>query len=422
MRHRTFAAAIGASCVLAAAALGQQGQFPGGAGPAAEAGAGTQASVETADLSLVFPDRYAVPVLLEPNRKVFLMAPMDGMLKSVSAAVGSLVRDNQEIVQLDRAEAAAKAKIAAAEVREAEALLAAEDSGGFATAAQARVAGPRLEAAKARAELAQIELDRCTLRAPFGGKIVEAPVPAGQYVSKGNILAELADTSILKVLVPVDRTIVKPGGDLEMIIEGQSITAKVMATVPMPETYAALRELAVPWAGAWVAINNGSGALEPGQRVRGPFTPTQPVTAVPTRALRSGEGASGLVQVIRFGHVLDIPVKVLGDAGFERTQVSGAFLATDAAIVNSTVPLVAGTIIRFSGDPPVSGLAGAIAGAMVEVTPPVGGPVAPSTGRVAPIGSPDAGLPKIGASSRPKGGTTKSPGKKAAPPVVGNPF
>ena len=97
-------------------------------------------------------------------------------------------------------------------------------------------------------------------------------------------------------------------------------------------------------------IDNGSGALEPGQRVRGPFAPTAPITAVPTRAIRKGDGSSGVVQVVRFGNVLDIPVKVIGDVGFERTQVSGVFLPTDAAIVESSMPMVAGTVIRFSGE------------------------------------------------------------------------
>lgn len=427
MRHRAFAAAVGSSCVLAAAALAQAPGRPNGAQPKGASAPAVQATVETADLTLVFPDRYAVPVLLEPYRKVYLMAPSDGVLKSVSATVGALVRDGQEIAQLDRAEAAAKVKIAEANVREAMAEVARGDSAGS-VGAQARV-----EAAKARAELAQIELDRCTLRAPFGGKILAAPVPAGQYVSKGNTLAELADNAILKVLVPVDRATAKVGADLELIVEGKPIAGKIVATVPLPETYAALRELATPWAGAWVHLDNGSGALEPGQRVRGPDAPTRPITAVPARAVRGADGGSGVVQVVRFSNVVDVPVKVLGDAGFERTQVSGAFLPTDAAIVESSVPMAAGTVIRFNGEPPVSGVAGANAGALVDVTPPVGGPPSPATGgRVAPIGSPDANLPRTGTGATKAGGGTSKAGttkaapkantKPATPPAGGVPF
>ena len=127
------------------------------------------------------------------------------------------------------------------------------------------MAQARLDAAKARAELAQLELTRCTLKHPFAGKIINAPVSGGQYVTKGQTLAELADYSILKVLVPVDRTAVKAGGDLELIIEGKPLAGKVSALVPLPETYAPLRELATPWAAAWVNINNASGDHEPGR-------------------------------------------------------------------------------------------------------------------------------------------------------------
>ena len=418
MRHRVFAAAASASvCVLAAAALAQQppyGQNPGGvAKPAAVPT--VQATVETAPLNLVFPDRYAVPVVLEPNRKVFLMAPSDGMLKSVSAPVGTIVREGQEIAQLDRAESAARVKIAEADVKEAQANLKSQAGA---------VEEARLDAAKARAELSQIDLERCTIRAPFGGQILTAPVPAGQYVSKLNTLAELADNAILKVLVPVDRTAIKAGADLELFVEGKPISGRVSAMVPLPEGFALLRELATPWAGAWVSINNSAGALEPGQRVRGPFAPTQPISTVPTRAVKIIDTETAILQVIRANVVLDVAVKVIGDAGFDRTQISGPFLPNDAVIVATTVPMAAGTVIRFSGEPPVSGAAGTISGDLVDVTPPIGGPVTPGVGsRVAPIGSPDANVPKGAAKGTAKTGTGKAASKiptKAKVPAGGS--
>ncbi len=433
MRYRAIAAATGTALVvvLATLAQGQQGPVGGRPGQNPQGNvappAALQASVETADLSLVFPDRYAVPVVLEPNRKVFLVAANDGILKSVAAPVGSTVREAAEIAQLDRAEATAKARIASANVKEAEA----EVEKAKAGTADAGIAAARLDAAKGRAELAQLELDRCTLRAPFPGKILAAPVSPGQFVNKGNTLAELADYALLKVLVPVDRTQVKAGQGIELVVEGKPITGKVMALVPLPESYAALRELATPWAGAWVNVSNTAGALEPGQRVRSPFIPMQPITAVPTRALRATEGGDNVIQVVRFGNVLDIPVRLIGDAGFDRVQVSGAFLATDAAIVESSMPMVAGTVVRFSGEPPVSGAAGANVGALVDVTPPAG--VAPvrvapvGGGRVAPIGLPDANVPRgagrpAAASGRAaaKGNTGKAAPKPAS--GAGTPF
>ena len=63
----------------------------------------------------------------------------------------------------------------------------------------------QLEGAQARAELAQLQLDRCTLHAPFAGRVTAIPVYSGQYVLKGNTLLEIADVSGLKALHPVDR-------------------------------------------------------------------------------------------------------------------------------------------------------------------------------------------------------------------------
>ena len=428
MRYRAIAAATGAALVVSLAALAQGQQAPGGGNPGGNPQqkpappAALQASVETANLALVFPDRYAVPVVLEPNRKVFLVAANDGILKSISAPVGTPVREAAEIAQLDRAEATAKARIATANVKEAKAEVEKAKVG----TADAGIAAARLDAAEARAELAQLDLDRCTLRAPFPGKILAVPVSPGQYLSKGNLLAELADNAILKVLVPVDRTQVKTGQEIELFVEGKPVKGRVMALVPLPEPYVVLRELATPWAAAWVNVNNSDGVLEPGQRVRGPFAPMQPITAVPTRALRQTEGGDGVVQVLRFSNVLDIPVRTIGDAGFERTQVSGAFIATDAVIVESSLPMAAGTVIRFTSDPPVSGAAGANSGMVVDVMPPAGAaPMRVGAGaggnRVAPIGSPDANVPAKGA-GRPSG-TGKAAAKggagKAAPKAGG---
>ena len=79
----------------------------------------------------------------------------------------------------------------------------------------------QLEAAQARAELAQLELDRLTLRAPFAGKIIALPVSSGQYVLKGTVIAELADITSLKSLVPVDRRSVSERADLKVFVEEQ---------------------------------------------------------------------------------------------------------------------------------------------------------------------------------------------------------
>jgi RND family efflux transporter MFP subunit len=407
MRVRAAAAAIGLATVLAMAAWGQ--------GPSG--GASAAARVETAPLELTAPDRYQVPVILEPARRASLVAPADGMLRALNAEVGAAVRAGQEVAQLDRTEAAARLKIAEAAVKEMDAELDAARQLNPANQTAAAIAAARLEGAQARVELAQLDLDRCSLRAPFAGRVLASPLAAGQFVPRGAAIAEVADVTGLRALVPVDRSAIKEGGSLDLVVEGRPTVGRVRAILPLPESFATLRELATPWAAAWVAIDNVSGTLEPGQRVRNPFAPAAPIATIPSRAVHAGAtGATPVVQVLRDEYVHDIPVQVLGSPAAERTQVAGAFRPSDAVIVESSVPLAAGTLVHFGDD----------AGASAAITPPVGGTPRPSAGkRIAPIGAPDSAVPKPG--SRTAAGSSAKRGTPATKPAApkasaGTPF
>jgi multidrug efflux pump subunit AcrA (membrane-fusion protein) len=301
----------------------------------------TTAKVETAALDLTPPDRYQIPSVLEPIRRVTILAPSDGVVRSMDAPIGATVREGQEMAQLDRTEAAARLKIAQANVKEMQALLK--------TSPAAAVVQAQLEAAQARTEIAQLELDRCTLRAPFAGRVFAAPISPGQYVTKGTLLAELVDTSSLHVLVPYDRAGVSVGGNVNVSIEGQTVSGKVQAMLPLGEEHAPLRGLSTSFTAVWVAIPNTKGTFEPGQRVLSPSLPTAPIATIPAHALHGEGKGAPKVQVIRNEYATDVAVRVLGHPGPDRVQVSGPLRRTDALIVSSTVPLVAGTLVRFSG-------------------------------------------------------------------------
>ena len=202
--------------------------------------------------------------------------------------------------ELDRAEALARLKAIQAEVKEKQILSKSNPS-------YREVYAGELEAAQARAELAQVELDRLTLRAPFAGKIMALPVSSGQYVLKGTVIAELADITSLKSLVPVDRKAVSDRTDLKVFVEEQEQTAKVQSILPLPESYASLRELAAPFTAAWVVISNGTGELAPGLRVRSASLPITPIATVPKSSIKTTEGSaasnasigSGLAERVR---------------------------------------------------------------------------------------------------------------------------
>ena len=221
----------------------------------------TSATIESVPLELTMPERYHVTSVLEPLRRVELIAPADGVVRSLDVRPGATVRETQEVAQLDRAEAMARLKIAQAVVKEKQALLKRSGCG------RRRSIRLSVEAAEARAELAQLELDRLTLRAPFAGRVLSVPVSSGQFVLKGTVLAEVADVSALRALVPVDRRGVKAGTDATVFVEEQEQSAKVQSVVPLLEAFSQLRELAAPYASAWIQVPNPNAELEPGLRV-----------------------------------------------------------------------------------------------------------------------------------------------------------
>ena len=70
----------------------------------------TSARIESIPLELTMPERYQVAELLEPIRRVTLIAPADGFVRSIEFRLGAPVRELQEIAQLDRSEASAQAE------------------------------------------------------------------------------------------------------------------------------------------------------------------------------------------------------------------------------------------------------------------------------------------------------------------------
>jgi multidrug efflux pump subunit AcrA (membrane-fusion protein) len=341
----------------------------------------TAARIEAIPLELTMPERYQVAEVLEPIRRVTLIAPADGMIRSMEVRLGGMVRESQEVAQLDRTEASARLKMARAELKEKQAQ-------ANSTKPVSEVNEAQLEAALARVELAQLQLDRCTLHAPFTGRVSALPVCSGQYVMKGAAIAELADVTSFKTLQPVDRRSVAAGSSLTVQIEGREVSGKVQAVLPLPATFTTLRELATPFAAALVVVANTKGEFEPGLRVQSSSIPTAPIATIPKRAFKSEDGRGSeavMIQVIRNEYVANVSVRVLGDTGPDRVQISAALRASDALIVSSSVPLLPGTLVRFGDGATNRAADGTPAGALT------GGAEAGITSPSVPRGRPGTG-------------------------------
>ncbi|MDX2036938.1 MAG: HlyD family efflux transporter periplasmic adaptor subunit [Isosphaeraceae bacterium] len=317
------------------------------------------AKVERAPLNLVPAERYLLPGLLQPLREVRILTPHDGIVRSLPLALGSAVREGQEVGRMDETDARIRSKIAEARIRlETSDVERIRDglARGDRSKSDAQAAEARVEIAKLEHELLQNELFRCILHAPFAGRISAIPVSAGQFLMKGSTVLEIADLATLRAFVPVDRTAVQVGGKLNVLVEGRGVAADVRALLPLPETHAVLRELAAPMALAVVEIANADNSLEPGRRVVGPHLPTTPIASVASYAIKQDDQGEPLVQVIRAERVVNVPIRVVGALGPDRSQVTGLFRPSDALIQSSSVPLVPGTFIRFEDAPAAAGV------------------------------------------------------------------
>lgn len=63
-----------------------------------------------------------------------------------------------------------------------------------------------LKSARADLDLAKVQLQRCNIRAPFDGRVVEKKADLGQYVTPGMVLANVYATDVAEVRLPLSQT------------------------------------------------------------------------------------------------------------------------------------------------------------------------------------------------------------------------
>ena len=178
----------------------------------------------------------------------------------------------------------------------------------------------RLEAAQGR--LTSPSLPSTAVRSvprSRGTIFFHAFVSEGQFVTRGTVLAELADVTSLKSMIVLSLAEAKlwgAGGGGRRRSAGHP--ARVNAVSPLSDSMATLRELAIPMVAASVVVSNVSGEFEPGQKTHGLTVPDAPITLIPPSAIHAADnrakektkaasaGDAPTVQVIRNEYVTTI--------------------------------------------------------------------------------------------------------------------
>jgi multidrug resistance efflux pump len=166
---------------------------------------------------LVVPGEYRVTAdaQLEGRIERVISAPQKGFLQSVAVRPGDVVTNEQLLAMLDDRDAkleqikwAAKREQVSREYRQAMAIR---------DRAQIGILGAQLEQADAQLELAEKQLSRLSLTAPFDGVVVSGDFSQslGVPVERGQVLFKLAPLDGYRVILKVSE------GDIAAVREGQ---------------------------------------------------------------------------------------------------------------------------------------------------------------------------------------------------------
>jgi RND family efflux transporter MFP subunit len=204
--------------------------------------------------------------------------------------------------------------------------------------------------ARARATTAQRQLDKATLRAPFGGIVSEAKVSEGDVVSSGTELFSVVDPSTMRfeATVPVEQlNQVAAGKDVRFSVTGypdRDFTGKIERVNPVVDP--ATRQVRV-----LVTIPNASRALVAGLFAQGRVaTETRHAVVVPTAAVDQ-RGVEPTVVRLRQGRVEKVSVQLgLTDNVNERTEITSGLAAGDTVLMGAAQGLTPGTVARVRSE------------------------------------------------------------------------
>lgn len=180
-------------------------------------------------------DAREIRAQLAPRRYTTLAAEIGAKISRLPVAEGAAFRQGQALVQFDcTLQQAQLSKAKAALIGVQETLKANQRLAELNSVGNLELETSKAEVLKAQAEVAanNAVLSKCSLAAPFGGRIAEQKVREQQYVQPGQPLLEILDDSTLELefLVPSKWLVwLKPKHGFQVAIDetGKSYPARV---------------------------------------------------------------------------------------------------------------------------------------------------------------------------------------------------
>ena len=215
-------------------------------------------------------DMLQLPGSLEPFRVVAVPVEQDGRIAEVLCEEGQWIQANDVILRLDSALLKAEYARAKAQAdfdrrtleRSAELL----ERGVF-NKSQIEEAEARASVSGAILEVAGTNLERATIKAPIAGILNELPAEAGEWVSKGNTIAQIVEIGKMKVVIQVperDIHYLRLGSNIQMTVDAlDAVTVQGQVTYISEIADEATRTTRVE-----VVVDNSNRSLKGGMIVR----------------------------------------------------------------------------------------------------------------------------------------------------------
>lgn len=314
--------------------------------------------VERQALDPVPAKTYHVSLELVPWQFLTIVAPQDGVIEDLDAEAGKSVSEGALLFEMENSEQKLLKQKAEAQV--ALHKLKVEQARKRKDADAEAVATAELAVADIDLKLADLRLQRTTVRAHFPSKVFQVHAREKEFVTAEQPIVDVGDDSKMRVLIPVDRKLTKVGDVVTLSVEGVDADGKITKLEAAPERFAPLRDVYESLAAAEVEIDNRSGRFLLGQTALAPLVPREPVAEIPNSAIAAGGDNQRKIQVLRHNVVRDVAVNVLAPVGDDRSFVSGAFDAEDELIVSTSVELADGTQLarEVAGEPKAASGAG----------------------------------------------------------------
>lgn len=228
-------------------------------------------SVITVEARPELPDTFELPAVVEPNEIVSISAEVAGTVERIGPEEGYAVRAKELLIELNRDLVQPEFDMAEAQVERDKieydrmAELVDLDATSQSDLDNAKT---QWTISKAKLEEVRARLERTSIFAPSSGVLNELLVEEGEYVQPGMPVAELVDTSVVKVVVDVperDISFFEVGQTAEVFVDSKKQQGSLTGPITFIGELADARTRSTP---VEVTIENSDRSLRSGQIVR----------------------------------------------------------------------------------------------------------------------------------------------------------